>query len=196
MPVFGMNPDIKRKVERVIKLGFIGLALVNVSTSMGLAVTAQFGPIPFNIAMMIYGLGQFVSTFIFSLILVHFGNQLRAQIQLHDLEEKVELDAKLKNMIGGAASVVMGQLPGVAGCIIMWTIGSAPWYWVFLFVIFISTPYTIVNATLAIFRDYSGGSGQASDDRANRPRSKDLRNMQTSPTSALASKVVDSTGGF
>jgi len=191
-----MNAEIKKSVQRFIKIGFTGLAMVNVVTTLALAVTAQFGPIPFNKAMIANAIAQFVSVLLFCSIILRYGNQLRKKIQQHDLEKKVELDAKLKNMVTGAASVVMGQLPGVVGCIIIWVIGSTPWYWVFLFVIFISTPYTIVNATLAIFNGTISQSSGQSEDRTNRPQSKDLAvSPQHSPRSGLSSKVLDSTLG-
>ena len=152
LPIFALRPKLQANVKTFIERIFYLFIVMNTATSISLAVCAQISDGAFNIAMLIWQLFIFGSVSATSLMMAYYARELKRQYSERALENKDALDRKLSSIIAGCISFIFGQLPGLFGSIVLLVIGSAPFYWVFLFLIFSTTPLPIAKATLAIFR--------------------------------------------
>lgn len=186
------------KVSKLLRFAFIFVTFLNVTTCTGLAVTARISDAAFNTAMYVYGMCQFVTVLGFAITMVHYGRALRVAVKQHNLEDELLVDKKVKSIEMGALSFVLGQIPGVIGCILMWTIGSTPFHWVIVFIIFFTTPISVVQATLAIFKTKSSSRSSKrfdskSDQNSLTPRASGRADGYAASTATTVVYAGDST---
>jgi uncharacterized membrane protein len=150
LPVFSIHVATQARVSRFIHRAFLFVAILNTSTCIPLAVTAHYGDVNFNRAMYVYGLCQGATVVIIVIMMIHYARALRFQVNKHNLND-AQLDKKLDSFIKGSFSFVVGQIPGLTSTILMWTLGSSPFFWVVMFLIFFCTPVSLVTSTVGLF---------------------------------------------